>query len=237
MLVQIAYIILHITAYEVVKKVYDQPVPKTTRSEIKMVIKKGGQERVRELLSMSKNEGDVRKVVIKFLEPADVRGVVFLQIVEGDKTVQYLYLPSLKRVRRIGGRDRKRPFMGSEFTYEDLERKNPDDFEHKFVKVDEKYWVVESVPKKGVDTQYSKSIAWIRKDNLVVEKTELYKDGELFKVVEVKKVEKIKDFWIPMITVVRNVKNSNKTIMEVEKIEIDVSIPEKYFRRLWMGKW
>ncbi|MCS7212708.1 MAG: outer membrane lipoprotein-sorting protein [Candidatus Calescibacterium sp.] len=219
------------------KRVDSISVPKTSQSSVRMIIKKEGETRERKLVIYTKEEGNKRLSATKFLEPADVRGTAFLQISSDGNTQQFLYLSSLKKTRRIAGGQKKTSFMGSEITYEDLERKNPDDYEHKLLKEDEELYVVESVPKKGIESQYSKAISYIRKSDFFVIKTELFSsDGKVVKIIE-NVPGNVEKYLVPLKTKVRNIQNGNETEMIVDEMKVDIPVESKYFSESLLGTW
>ncbi|MCX7733860.1 MAG: outer membrane lipoprotein-sorting protein [bacterium] len=219
------------------KRVDSISVPKTSQSSVRMIIKKEGETRERKLVIYTKEEGNKRLSATKFLEPADVRGTAFLQISFDGNTQQFLYLSSLKKTRRIAGGQKKTSFMGSEITYEDLERKNPDDYEHKLLKEDEELYVVESVPKKGIESQYSKAISYIRKSDFFVIKTELFSsDGKVVKIIE-NVPGNVEKYLVPLKTKVRNIQNGNETEMIVDEMKVDIPVESKYFSESLLGTW
>lgn len=229
--------LLAISGYEIMKKVDSLPVPKSSQSSVRMIIKKEGDVRERKLVVYTKSEDGKRYSVSKFLEPADVRGTVFLQITLDKNSQQYLYLSSLKKTRRIAGGQKRTSFMGSELTYEDLERKDPDNYEHKLLREDDHVYIVESTPKKGVETQYSKSIAYVRKTDFFVLKLELFDDkGNIIKVVE-NVPRQIEQYIIPVNTKVRNLQNKNETEMIVDDIKVDIPVDSRYFSESLLGTW
>jgi outer membrane lipoprotein-sorting protein len=228
---------LLLTGEEIMKKVDSQPIPSSSESSVKMIIKKGGDVRERKMVVYTKSDGDIRYSVSKFLEPADVRGTQFLQISKKDETLQFLFLPSLNKSRRIAGGQKKTSFMGSELTYEDMERKKIEDYDHKLIREDENLYVVESTPKKGVDSQYSKAIFYVRKDDFAVLKTELYKDGKLFKVIENEITKVDGKYNIPTRTYVKNLESGNETELIIENIKVDIKVQDKYFSPDFLGKW
>ena len=100
---------------------------------------KHGEESLRYMRSKSlevDNDGD--KSLIVFDKPRDVKGTALLsyshQIKADD---QWLYLPALKRVKRISSRNKSGPFMGSEFAYEDLSSQEIEKYSYKYVKDDQ----------------------------------------------------------------------------------------------------
>lgn len=232
-----ALFFITLTGYEIMKRVDSISVPKTSQSSVRMIIKKEGETRERKLVIYTKEEGNKRLSATKFLEPADVRGTAFLQISSDGNTQQFLYLSSLKKTRRIAGGQKKTSFMGSEITYEDLERKNPDDYEHKLLKEDEELYVVESVPKKGIESQYSKAISYIRKSDFFVIKTELFSsDGKVVKIIE-NVPGNVEKYLVPLKTKVRNIQNGNETEMIVDEMKVDIPVESKYFSESLLGTW
>lgn len=228
---------LLITGEEVMKNVDSQAIPTSSESSVKMIIRKGNDVRERKMIVYTKSDGDMRYSVSKFIEPADVRGTQFLQISKKGETLQFLFLPSLNKSRRIAGGQKKTSFMGSELTYEDMERKNIQDYEYKLIKEDENLYVVESTPKKGVDSQYSKAVFYVRKDDFAVLKTELYKGEKLFKVIE-NEITKVEGKYnIPTRTYVKNIENGNETELIIENIKVDIKVQDKYFSPDFLGKW
>ncbi len=122
------------------------------------------------------NDGD--KSLTTFDQPADVRGTNFLSFThKSGPDDQWLYLPALKRVKRISSRNKSGPFMGSEFAYEDLSSQEVEKYTYKHLR-DEAYegmdcFVVERYP---VDkySGYTRQVAWIDKEEYRPHKVVFY---------------------------------------------------------------
>lgn len=122
--------------------------------------------------------GDGDKSMSIFDTPADVRGTAFLTFshaIEPDE--QWLYLPALKRVKRISSKNKSGPFMGSEFAYEDLASQEVAKYTYKYIR-DEKLngvdcFVVERFPAYE-HSGYTRQLAWVNKEKYVAEKIEFY---------------------------------------------------------------
>lgn len=116
------------TGYDIMKKADEVPTAKTSSYTATMTLTdKKGNVRVREVKEMTKDFEDVSKSVIIFTTPKDVAGVGYLMfdyVEKSDGTKQdsdnWLYMPALKKVRRISGSDSGGDFMGTDFTYEDM---------------------------------------------------------------------------------------------------------------------
>jgi len=230
-----------LSARDIVDKAYNRDVPKSSMAKSKMIIiNEKGEAREREILTYTAEIKGIRKSLIKFLEPADVKDTSFLHI-ENPKgeDEQFLYIPAIKKTRRIAGSQRSSSFMGSDFSYSDFEKRDVDAGEHSLVR-EENYngqdvYVVESLPKDEPD--YSKFVQWIRKDNFVPVRIDFYdKKGNLIKRLEVEKLENIDGYWISTRTVMQSLTKNKKTIIEIIEIKNNVDIPEKYFLPQNLGK-
>lgn len=130
--------------------------------------------------------GDGDKSLSIFLEPLDVKGTKMLTWShKEDDDDQWIYLPALRRVKRITSSGKSASFMGSEFSYEDLGSQEKEKYTFTLLREEKgkngDVWVLERIPKKK--SSYSKQILWVLKDKLLPEKIEYYnRRKELFKV-------------------------------------------------------
>ena len=231
------------TGMDIVKKVEQQKQPKSSISKMKMtLISKSGSQKTREIIAYLKDTKNGKKSLMKFLAPADIRSTGFL-VWEHKNTDddQFLYLPALKKVRRISSSQKNQSFLGTDFSYQDLESRDINKATHKLLR-EEKFngkdcYVVESIPNPGENYQYSKLIEWISKDNYVPLKAEMYdKNGKLYKVLTVQKVDNIKGYWIVKKTTMENLRTKHKTILQIIDIKIDPKLPDKYFTQRFLEK-
>ena len=161
-----------------------------TRSKMVMILRnKRGQESKRELEIRTlevKDDGD--KSMTVFHTPRDVRGTALLTFSHGvDPDDQWLYLPALRRVKRIASNNQSGPFMGSEFAYEDLSSQEVDKYTYKYLK-DEKIdgvdcFLIEQYPVRK-DSGYTRLQTWMDKDEYRVRKIDFYdRKGALLKTL------------------------------------------------------
>lgn len=138
-------------------------------AELRMVLRnRNGDERTRRMSTRAlevADDGD--KTLVVFNEPRDVKGTAFLSFSHrtGDDD-QWLYLPALKRVKRITSSNKSGPFMGSEFAYEDISSQEVDKYTYKWLRDEEldgvECFVVERIPlDKG--SGYTRQVTWIDK--------------------------------------------------------------------------
>lgn len=161
-----------------------------TRSKMVMILRnKRGQESKRELeIRTLEVKGDGDKSLTVFHTPRDVRGTALLTFSHGvDPDEQWLYLPALRRVKRIASNNKSGPFMGSEFAYEDLSSQEVEKYTYKYLK-DEKVdgvdcFLVEQYP-VSKDSGYTRLQAWIDKDEYRMRKIDFYdRKGALLKTL------------------------------------------------------
>jgi len=225
------------TGRDIMRLVEKGSSPKTTHAAVQLdIIEKNGTKKTRIIeMWMAKDKNDLNRTLIVFIKPTSVKNTRFLVLQnKGKPDDQYIYLPALRRVRRISASSRNKSFMGTEFTYEDMSTRNLDDDTHRILR-EEKYqgydcYVIESVPKKKSNYSYSKTVKWVAKDKWVILKVEMYdKSGNLKKVLTMDKLEKIGKYWTPRVTTVKNVQTGRATILTDLNIEYDKKLPSQLF--------
>ena len=148
-------------------------------------------------------EGDGDKSLTIFDTPRDVKGTAFLSFTHTLKSdEQWLYLPALKRVKRISSSNKSGPFMGSEFSYEDISSQEVGKYKYKFIK-DDKFngrdvFVMERYPQYK-KSGYTKQVTWIDKEMYQPLKIEFYdRKKSLLKTLTQHDYKKYLDkFWRP----------------------------------------
>jgi len=230
---------------QIMEAVYNNPGGDDLQGQLEMrLINKQGDTRVRQLQQFIKDEGDVEKTIMFFIAPADVKNTSFMNwsYTDGRDDDQWIYLPALKRVKRISSDSKSDNFMGSDFTYDDLGDRHPNEDNHKLLSeetVDGKAcFVVESTP-KNQDYMYSKTVTWVTKDSFIGLKREFYdEDGKLLKILRIKKFDKINGFWVILETEMHNVQKDHRTEIIFSNVEINKGISAAKFteRSMTLGK-
>jgi outer membrane lipoprotein-sorting protein len=149
-------------------------------SELTMILRnKQGDESERQIGNKTlevENDGD--KSLVIFNEPRDVKGTAFLSFThKSGPDDQWLYLPALKRVKRIASDNKSGPFMGSEFAYEDISSQEVEKYTYKYIKNENldgiDCFVIERYPVEE-NSGYTKQIVWIDTDQYRPMKTDFY---------------------------------------------------------------
>ena len=208
-----------ITAREISLKARDKQFPENSVMDITMVlINKRGNERKREISSKRKSgENGENKSVAYFLSPADVKGTAFLVWEHKNQPNDiFIYLPALKKIRRIASDQKHQSFMGSDFSYADMENEDIDDADHKIISEESldghECWVVESIPKPESDSEYSKLITWVKKDDYIPHKVDFYdKKGRHFKIMKSVRIGPVGDEILPIHISMENIQKKHRT--------------------------
>src|SRR5574341_1219820 len=168
-----------LTAREIVQRVNDRDDGDRMTAEMEMrLVDSQGNERVRRLRVYRRHSGKDTQSLMFFLAPADVKDTGFLTYdydEAGKDDDQWLYLPALRRSKRIASGDKSGSFMGSDFNYSDMTKPYLDDYEFTLLGEEDaggaRAWRIEAVPKRPAvaeSTGYSKAQLWVRQDNFVV---------------------------------------------------------------------
>jgi outer membrane lipoprotein-sorting protein len=182
--------ILHDSRHRIGAKVMD------TKAQM-ILMKNGVETRVQEVTQWAKkNANDKNKIVIEFESPASIRGVRFLSLPKASSGhYQWIFVPTLRRVRRLAASEGEKSFQGTDFSNDDISStdREPSEDINTLLRSEtldgNDCYVIQSVPKDS-SYQYSKMIQWIDKSNKVCRKMELYDhNGDLKKIFTVSKLE------------------------------------------------
>ena len=207
----------------------------SARVELTIHPRKGTpRQRSMEVKSM-KEEGLLRTRVL-LLAPSDVAGTAFLmREKKGEADEQQMFLPALGKVRRITGAARKGSFMGTDFSYADLEVRSAEESECTLrgeeTLENQKVWHLSTRPKtleKG--DAYSRAELWVHQKTLVPVKIELFdRKDELLKVMEVKRLQKKGGRWLATETTMKNVQRKTWTRMVLGELDLEAVFPPETF--------
>lgn len=233
-----------LSARDIMEKNFYVTKIKTMKSDSTMIlINDKGQRRERQSETLSKLQanGVDSSLVVKFLTPADIKGTGFLQIEHSNADDdQWIYLPALKKSRRLVANNKKDSFVGSDFSYGDILLPKVDAYRHTLLRSENMNgydcYVIESVPKNDAEKRnsgYSKKIGWIRKDNYLETKVEYYDvAGRLYKTqnaTEHKLIEPDTERWIALRREMVNHQTGHKTIITFDKVRADIPIADSVF--------
>jgi len=218
---------------QILKKVEDTMLaPKSTVADATMIlIDKKGKQKVRKVKMWTKGK---KKRVVKFLKPADVKGVGFLVLSDNE---MYLYMPAFKKIRRIASHVKHQSFMGTDFSYDDISTTEyTKHYTGKLLKETDKEYIIEAKRKKSSDKEYDKLKMWVDKTSFLPTKVEMYKKNKLRKVMINNKIEKIGKYWMATDIVMTNVKKKHKTRLKLENLKFDKAVSSRIFTKRYLKR-
>jgi hypothetical protein len=228
--------VLALTGREVMEKVNARDTGDRSITEMEMIlINKKGKKRVRKLKTFGLEKGKKSLSLMFFLSPADVRntGILTFDYDESGKDDdQWLFLPALRKTKRIAAGDKSSSFMGSDLNYSDMTSPDLDLYDYTLMKETEvkgqKVWQIKAVPKTKAEAKksgYSKSVVFIRKDNYVmIRGVRWVHKKKRNKYLDVRKLDKIDGIWVSTemhVTTKSGKKILHKTIMKQKNIHFN----------------
>jgi len=203
------------------------------------IIDARGHERLRQIANASKKYGTTTKTLMKFLAPTDVKGTAMLVFdYEDESDDMWIYLPALRKTRRIVSSEKSKSFMGSEFSNADMSKPNLDDFTYQnrgaTTFEGKSCWEIEATCKnEDIEDEYgfSKKISLVEKSTYLTLKVDYYDlDGELFKTMYMRDYKKqANGKYFAFLMEMKNLQNERKSIIAIDKFQLGTSIEESYF--------
>jgi len=181
--------------------------------------------------------GDGDKGLTIFDNPRDVKGTAFLSfshIIRPDD--QWLFLPALKRVKRISSANKSGPFMGSQFAFEDLASFEVDKYRYKYLRDEKvtgiKSFVVENYPNYKY-SGYKRQIVWVDKTRYIPLKIEYYdRKNDLLKTLLFKDYNQyLGKYWRAHTQIMKNHQNGKITTLSLSQFQFQSGLTEKDFKR------
>ncbi len=229
---------------EIMQKNYSVSKVKDSSAETTIkLINSSGQERVRKSIGKTKlvkGSADEMRYT-KFLSPSDIKGTSTLLIQNTNKDDDmWIFLPSLKKIRRLISNNKRDSFVGTDFSYGDVMGYKVEEWNYTLLKEanlnSRPCYVIESKPKsKEVleNTGYSKQVNWIDKENFVELFVESYDtSGKLLKKIsasEIRLVDPAFKKYVPMRFEAQNVQSNHKTILTFENYKANIGVGDEFF--------
>jgi hypothetical protein len=197
-----------LTARQIMQAVEDRDDGDNATQRMQMIlIDRKDNKRTRDMARFRRDVGKDTHSILFFLDPADVRDSAFLTWDYDDEEKdddQWLYLPALRKTKRIASSDKSGSFMGSDFSYADMSSRPLNRYEFKIMKEtlvrEQPVWQIEALPNPAEveRTGYERSILFVRKDNFVVIRgVHWQQKGGITKYQDTRTLELIDDIWVP----------------------------------------
>ncbi len=239
-----------LSAVDIMKRNFLVSKPVDSKSEITLRMKAANsQERVRETTTITKlsdSKGHNMRVII-FNSPSDVKGTKTLLVEkDGDDDI-WIYLPALKKVRKIAASNKKDSFMGTDLSFGDIIQDRVEDWKHKLLKdevIDGKNcYAIESLPNNSAvadNIGYSRRVSWIDKESFIATKSEVYDlSKQLYKRFLYRNIEKVdqkNNKWQFMLSEIVDLHTNHKTTMEFKNYKANIGVDPNVFTTRFLEK-
>ncbi|NMA22023.1 MAG: outer membrane lipoprotein-sorting protein [Spirochaetales bacterium] len=226
-----------LTANQIMTKVLDTQKSDSAALDLKLtLIETNGTQRERRIQTLSKTVGDNTSTITVFLSPESVRNTRFLSKEVNGSTEQYIYLPALKRVKRIAASEEGGSFMGSDFSYADMAATtyDTDQAVHTIIAEDAKTYTVQSIPnKKNV---YGKNVVIVDKETFLPLRVEFYDLDQrtLLKTLVTEETGVSEGRPIAKVVVMTTVASGHATRLEILQARYDMPISDNYFTQRFL---
>jgi hypothetical protein len=174
------------------------------------------------------------KSVLRFVAPAEVKGVALLVMNHPDRASdQWMWTPALQRERRIALQDRSTRFFGTDFSFEDLEERDVDQYHYRLIGEEAidgaACWRIESTPSEKKISQYTKSEVWIRKDTYAFAQVESFIKTDVVRRLRYSNFVQVQGIWTGRRMEMHDLRRQSRTILNLEKLEYNVPLKEEDF--------
>jgi len=223
---------------EIMQMTEDAQHSDSSATDMNMIlIDSNGRTSIRRLQTLIIDEDGLSRSLTVFKAPASVENTRFLTIENrGRGDDQWIYLPTIRKMRRIASGEKSGSFMGSDFSYSDMESRDIDEYTHTLLREEpvgnQLCWVVESVPLHGTDPgDYSRLVSYVSRDIHVPVRVEYYEDGssQPAKIMESSDFREISGIWTPFKITMTTVQSGHRTVMEMNQIKMNIPINPGYF--------
>lgn len=230
----------NMTGYQIMEQALTKSSWDDMQADIQLVLRNArGEQRVRDIAFYSSDdEHGLNRMLMRFMAPADIKGTGFLTLeTSGEDDEQYLYLPALRRVKKIASSGSGGNFMASDFTYYDIGMPDLEDWTYTLLGEEEKKgqvcYKIECLPvteKMLDDTGYGKIIRWVEKERLNTIFSEYY-DKELtrWKELDVVEMQLIKGVDFATDMVMKDLQTGHTSEMQFMNLKVDIGIPDNFF--------
>jgi len=172
--------------------------------------------------------------VLRFTAPAEVKGVALLVVNHTDRASdQWMWTPAVERDRRIALQDRSTRFFGTDFSFEDLEERDVDQYDYQLLGEEAvdgaACWKIQSTPKQTKTSQYTRSIVWVRKDTYALARVDSFVRDQAVRRLNYSDFEQVQGIWTARQMEMFDLRRGSRTRLTLDKLEYNVAMSEESF--------
>jgi outer membrane lipoprotein-sorting protein len=174
------------------------------------------------------------KSILRFTAPAEVKGVALLIVNHRERSSdQWMWTPAIGRERRIALQDRSTRFFGTDFSFEDLEERDVDQFDYKLLGEEQtggaKCWRIEARPRQTKSSQYSASVLWIRQDHYIPAQIDNYVKEQVVRRLKYSGYEDVQGIWTARSLEMADLRRKSRTLLKLEKLAYNAPMKDDDF--------
>jgi hypothetical protein len=174
------------------------------------------------------------RAVLRFTAPAEVKGVALLIVNHPDRASdQWMWTPAIERDRRIALQDRSTRFFGTDFSFEDLEERDVDQYDYQLLGEEPidgaACWKIQSVPRQRKSSQYTRSVVWIRKDTYAFARIESYIKDAAVRRLDYGDIQNIQGIWTARRLEMTDLRRGSRTRLMLDKLQYNAPMKDEDF--------
>jgi len=174
------------------------------------------------------------KSILRFTDPPEVKGVALLVVNHPERASdQWMWTPAIQRDRRVALQDRSQRFFGTDFSFEDLEERDVDQYDFSMDGEDTlngaPCWRIDATPRKGKGSQYTKSRVWVRKDNYAYQKVESFVRSEVVRVLNYSDIQNVQGIWTGRTLEMTDLRRKSRTVLRLDELKYNLPMKEQDF--------
>lgn len=174
------------------------------------------------------------KSVLRFTAPPEVKGVALLVVNHPDRASdQWMWTPAIQRDRRVALQDRSQRFFGTDFSFEDLEERDVEQYDFSMDGEETlngaACWRVVARPRKTKTSQYTQSRVWVRKDNYAYQQVESFVRSEVVRRLQYSDIRNVQGIWTARRMEMTDLRRNSRTVLELEDLKYNLPLKEDDF--------
>jgi hypothetical protein len=172
--------------------------------------------------------------VLRFTSPPEVKGVALLVVNHPDKASdQWMWTPAIQRDRRVALQDRSQRFFGTDFSFEDLEERDVDQYDFEMdgdeVLNGAACWRIVATPRKSKTSQYTGSRVWVRKDNYAYQQVESLIGKEVVRRLKYSDIQNVQGIWTGRTLEMTDLRRKSRTVLRLEDLKYNLPLKDEDF--------
>ena len=174
------------------------------------------------------------RAMLRFTAPPEVKGVALLIASHPDRaSEQWMWTPAIGRERRIALQDRSTRFFGTDFSFEDMEERDLDQFEFKLQGEDSvggtQCWRIEATPNERKASQYTRLMIWVSKDHYVTTQLDAHINDAAVRRLKYLQIGEVQGVWSARALDMADLRRKTHTLLHLDKLEYNLPMKDEAF--------